>query len=127
MQTSELVGIWKLENSAGKEPIEHNIELGLIKFKADGTFVEAFESPSLCSGVLPKRVTRLKGSWRLDDNILERTFPAGSFSEGTSPEHTHRSVVAVNSDRLELAAHQYDRSDERNFIGIFVYRRVAIP
>ena len=124
MQTNELVGIWKLEDSAGKQ----RIELGLVKFKADGTFVQAFQSPSLCSGVLPKRVTRLKGNWKLDDNILERTFREGTFPhpEDALPGGTHKSLVAINSDTLEIAANKFDRSDKKNFVGVFVYKRVNV-
>jgi hypothetical protein len=48
MQTSPIVGIWKLESSAGKPPAESNIKTGLIKFKVDGTFVDATEVQSPC-------------------------------------------------------------------------------
>ena len=123
MQMSELVGIWKLESNAGKQPAEDGIKTGLIKFKADGTFVDATETLSLF-GLLPERIHRLKGAWKLEENILERTFPDESFAEGTSPVYTHKSVVAINDGSLEIAAHQYDRKVEREFIGVFVYKRV---
>jgi hypothetical protein len=124
MQTGELVGIWKLVSNAGKQPTEDGIKLQLIKFNADGTFVDAVESLSPCPGLLPERVRRLKGEWRLNDDILERTFPEGSFTEGTSPEITHKSIIAINSDNLEIAAAQCDRNIQKNYIGIFVYERV---
>lgn len=127
MQTSELVGIWELESNAGKQPVEDGIKTGLIKFRADGTFVDATETLSPCPGLLPEFIHRLEGTWKLDENILERTFPEGSFAKGTSPIYTHKSVVAINDDSLEIAAHQCDRKAEREYIGVFVYKRVNLP
>jgi hypothetical protein len=129
MQTSKLIGNWKLESNAGKDPAEDNIKTGLLKFKADGTFVDATETLGPCPGLLPGRIHRFKGSWKIEENILERTYPEGtfpakSFPEGPFAEYTHKSMVAINDDSLELAAHQYDRKAERGFIGIFVYKRV---
>ena len=124
MQTIELVGIWKLESNAGKQPAEYGIKTALIEFKADGSFVDATEILSPCPSLLPERTHRLKGAWKLDENILERTFPEGSFAEGTSPAVMHKSMVAINNDTLEIAAGQYDRKVEREYIGIFVYKRV---
>lgn len=134
MQTSQLVGIWKLESSAGKPPAEHNIKTGLIKFEVDGTFVDATEVLSpypgliipgfVIKGFVTERTHRLKGTWKLDENVLEQTFPAGSFDDGTSPAVTHRYVAAINSDTLEIAAIQYDRKIEKEYIGVFVYKRV---
>ena len=129
METSQLVGVWKLESNAGKQPAEDGIKTGLIKFKADGTFVDATETLGPCPGLLPGRTHRFKGAWKLEENMLERTFPEGtfpaeSFPEGPFAEYTHKSMVAINDDSLEIAAHQYDRKGEREFIGIFVYKRV---
>jgi hypothetical protein len=75
MQTSKLVGVWKLESNAGKQPAEDNIKTKLIKFKADGTFVEATETLGPCPGLVPGRTYRFKGEWKLDENILEMTSP----------------------------------------------------
>jgi hypothetical protein len=129
MQTSKLIGIWKLESNAGKQPVEGNIKTGLLEFKADGTFVDATETLGPCPGLLPGRTHRFNGAWKLEENILERTFPEGtfpaeSFPEGPFAEYTHKTMVAINDDTLELAARQYDRKVEREFIGIFVYKRV---
>ncbi|RYZ76746.1 MAG: hypothetical protein EOP04_31705 [Proteobacteria bacterium] len=129
MQTSQLVGIWKLESSAGKLPAEHNVKTGVIKFKADGTFVDATEVLSPVPGFVPERIHRFKGTWKLDENVLEKTFPEGTFPKESFPDGpfhavTHRNVVAINSDTLEIAAIQYDRKIEKEFIGIFVYKRV---
>ena len=127
MHTSELVGIWELESSAGKQPVEDGIKTRLIKFKTNGTFVDATEGLSPIPGFVPERIQRLKGTWKLDENILERTFPEGSFLEGTSPTWTHKSVVAINDDSLEIAAHQYDSKAEREYVGVFVYKRINLP
>ena len=127
MQTSELVGVWKLESSAGKQPVEDGIKTGLIKFKTDGTFVDATEILSPIPGFVPERIHRLKGTWKLNANILEQTFPEGSFLEGTFPTWTHKSVVAINDDSLEIAAHQYDSRAEREYVGVFVYKRINLP
>jgi hypothetical protein len=54
----------------------------------------------------------------------ERTFPEGSFADEASPALTHKAVVAINSDTLEIAAIQYDRKIQKEYIGIFVYKRV---
>lgn len=124
MQTSQLVGIWKLESNAGKPPAENNIKTGLIKFKVDGTFVDATEVLSPIPGFVPERTHRLKGTWKLDENVLERTLAEGSFADGTSPAVTHRAVVAINSDTLEIAAVQYDSKIEKESIVVFVYKRV---
>ena len=124
MQTSPLVGIWKLESNAGKPPAENNIKTGLIKFKADGTFVDATEVLSPIPGFVPERIHRLKGAWKLDENVLERSFPEGTFADETSPALTHRSMVAINSDTLEIASAQYDSKIEKESIVVFVYKRV---
>ena len=124
MQTSKLVGIWKLESNAGKQPADDNIKTGVIEFKVDGTFVDATETLNSCFGLLPGRTHRHKGDWKLDENILERAFPEGSFSKGTSPAITFKSMVAINDHTLEIAGLQYDREVEREYIGIFIYKRV---
>ena len=128
MQMSELVGIWELESRAGKRPVQDGIKTGLIKFRTDGTFVDATEVLSPIPGFVPERIDRLKGDWKLDENILERTFSEGSFAEGTSPPITHKSMVAIDGDTLEIAAGQYHEGKvEREYIGIFVYKRVNLP
>ena len=128
MQMSELVGIWELESRAGKQPVEDGIKTGLIKFKTDGTFVDATEVLSPIPGFVPERIHRLKGDWKLDQNVLERTLPEGSFAEGTSPVVTLKSIVAIDGDTLEIAAGQHhDGKMEREYIGIFVYKRVNLP
>jgi hypothetical protein len=127
MQTSQLVGIWKLKSNAGKPPAEYGVKTALIEFKADGTFVEATEGLSPVPGFVPERIYRLKGTWKLDENILERAvqgywqnrkraWPEGSFAEGTSPTITGEEMVAIDGDTLEFAAGQA--------YGIFVYKRV---
>jgi hypothetical protein len=131
MLTNELVGIWKLEPDACRLQAENGGDLPalkLIKFKADGTFVDAVETPSYMPGRLPPRVHRKKGSWVLRDNVLERTFPPGTLvrEDGTSPEYSHACLVAVNGDSLEIAAPQFDQKNDKNYVGVFVYSRVRI-
>ncbi len=126
MQMNELTGIWKLESNAGKQPAEYGVKTALIEFKADGTFVDVIEALSPVPGLVPERIYRLKGAWKLDENLLERTvqgywqnrkrvWPEGSFGEGTSPT-IGKEMVAIDGDTLEFAAGQY--------YGIFVYKRV---
>ncbi len=121
MQTNKLIGIWKLESNAGKQPADFGVKTGVIKFKADGTFIDVIESLSPVPGLVPERITRLRGAWKLDGTTLERTVPEGSFVEGTSPAVTHKSMIAVemvtiDGDTLEIADGQHH--------GIFVYKRV---
>ncbi len=127
MQTSQLVGIWKLKSNAGKPPADYGVKTALIQFKADGTFVDVIESLSPVPGFVPERIYRMKGAWKLDENILERTvqgywqnrkraWPEGSFAEGSSPTITRTQMVTIDGDTLEFAAGQC--------WGIFVYKRV---
>lgn len=127
MQTSQLVGIWKLESNAGKQPAEYGVKTALIEFKADGTFVDVTEALSPVPGLVPERIYRIRGAWKLDENILERTvqgywqnrkraWPEENFAEGTSPTKTAKEMVAIDGDTLEFAAGQD--------YGIFVYKRV---
>ena len=127
MQTSQLVGIWKLKSNAGKPPAEHGVKTALIEFKADGTFVDVTEALSPVPDFVPERVYRLQGAWKLDENILERTvqgywqsrkraWPEEIFAEGTSPTITTKEILAIDDDTLEFAAGQC--------YGIFVYKRV---
>ena len=127
MQTTQLVGIWKLESNAGKPPADYGVKTALIQFKADGTFIDVTESLSPVPGLVPERIYRLKGAWKLDENVLERTlkgywqnrkrvWPEGNFAEGTSPTITREAVIAIDDDTLEFAAGQD--------YGIFLYKRV---
>ena len=119
MGMNKLVGIWKRESNAGKQPAEDGIKTAVIEFKVDGTFIDATEALSPVPGLMPERIYRLRGAWKLDENILERTF-----AEGTSPAMTHKSMVAINDDTLEIAASQYGKKMEREYIGVFIYKRV---
>ena len=123
MQASDLIGVWKLESNAGIAPVEDGINTALVQFKADGSFVDATELRSLLPGKIPEKVHRVKGMWKLDDNVLEQSFAAGAFGEG-SEAGAIKTLIAIDNDRLEIAAGQHDRKSDRKYIGIFEYSRV---
>ncbi len=123
MHTSELVGIWNLQEISAQQPAEKSLQL---EFKADGTWVERPSSPpELVPPALrgASRIDRVEGTYKLNGDVLERTFASGSLIGLFFGGGKHRSLIAINGDRLEMAAIQASNNKQKH-VGIFVYKKV---
>lgn len=92
MQMNELTGIWKLESNAGELPADLGIKVLLHEFKDDGTVVVAGIRLSQFQGLIPESKYRAKGTWQLENDILELT----------SDEDSCKAKIVINNDILEM-------------------------